>query len=225
MTNLRPGPRRTPVKRRRSTGPGRPEAPLSAAERHALLVQAAIEVIARNGLAGASTRAVAAVAGMNQAMVHYSFPGKHALLLAVLETIHADLRKLLTAAVDGAASLGEAIERLARRMWELVLADTDLQRVQYELTLYALSSPGGARVACVQYQGYLDVLAGTLARVRSVRATPARLRAFAGVCVATMDGLILQHLALGDDAGRQRLELAVTALQALARDSGLEGKR
>src|SRR5262245_26589928 len=180
--------RRAPVKRRRRASPGRPAAALSASERHALLVQAAIAVIARGGLAGASTRAVAAAAGMNQAMVHYSFPGKHALLLAVLEAIHAELRQLLATAVDGAASLDEAIERLGRRMWDFVLSDPALQRVQYELTLYSLSAPASARIARAQYEGYVDAFAGTLAALPCVRAGAARLRTFAGVCVATMDG-------------------------------------
>jgi AcrR family transcriptional regulator len=51
------------------------------------LVSAAIDVFARNGYNGASTRAIAEAAGVNQALIGYHFRGKSGLYLAVFEHI------------------------------------------------------------------------------------------------------------------------------------------
>ena len=56
-------------------------------ERRQLLVEAAIRVMARDGVAKATTRAIAAEAGMALAAFHYSFRSKQELLENVLEAI------------------------------------------------------------------------------------------------------------------------------------------
>jgi AcrR family transcriptional regulator len=51
------------------------------------LLRAAIEIFGRDGFHAASTRAIAAEAGANQALIGYHFGGKRALYLAAFESI------------------------------------------------------------------------------------------------------------------------------------------
>ena len=173
-----------------------------------------MRVIVRDGLAATSTRAVAAEAGMNQAMLHYSFPGKNALLGAVLDEIHAGVADLLARSLQGAESLREGIARVAEAYWSHTVDTPGLQRMQYELTLYALNSAEHADLARRQYQGYVAALGEAFEALSAPPACPPR-QLLAGICVAAMDGLILQHLATGDrTAGEAQLRLLVLALQS-----------
>jgi AcrR family transcriptional regulator len=53
----------------------------------AALIQAALEIFGRDGFDAASTRAIAAAAGTNQALIGYHYGGKEGLYLAVFEHI------------------------------------------------------------------------------------------------------------------------------------------
>lgn len=197
---------------------GRPVAAQSAEARSARLVQAAIEVIARDGLSQTSTRAIAAAAGMNQAMLHYAFASKEALLLAVIEHLRAEVQTIAEQATREARTVDEAIEKLALGYWSSVVEAPQMQRVQCELTLFFLRSPDTAALAARQYRGYLAVVAQAFARAQGEQKASAALRQLAGIALATMDGLILQWLALGRPRTlRRQLDLAVTALQTTYR--------
>lgn len=173
-----------------------------------------MRVIVRDGLTATSTRAVAAEAGMTQAMVHYSFPGKDALLGAVLDEIHTGIAEVLARSLDGADSLSDGVARVAQAYWAYTVETPGLQRMQYELTLYALNTPGHADLARRQYQGYVAALGQAFEALPAAGACPPR-QLLAGICVAAMDGLILQHLATGDRAaGEAQLRLLVHALQS-----------
>src|SRR6187402_1088899 len=63
---------------------------IPSSDRRALLVEAAIRVIARHGVAGATTRAIVAEAGMSLASFHYAFRS------------HAEMMRELVAFVVGA---------------------------------------------------------------------------------------------------------------------------
>lgn len=195
-------------------GPGRPPGKRDAAARRERLIQAAIRLIGREGLAAASTRAIAEEAGLTQAMVHYSFPGKQALLDAVLERVHAATREALRAATHDAPTLDAALTALAEAYWRHVCDDRDLQKVQYELTLAALRRNGDATLARRQYQGYVAMLKEVLAETLGEGEDPAPLQCLAGTAVALMDGLILQLLAGEDEAAvRARLNAGLAMLR------------
>jgi TetR/AcrR family transcriptional regulator len=63
----------------------RTQAHASAAQTRSAILQAAAEIFAREGLAGARTEAIAAGAGVNKAMLYYYFKSKHRLYEAVVE--------------------------------------------------------------------------------------------------------------------------------------------
>lgn len=193
---------------------GRPVGGGNAEEGREALVAAAVRVIGRRGVAAASTRAIAAEAGVHAAMLHYLFPDKQALLSAVLETVHAHSRQTIEQACRGAPSLSAALEGLAEAYWAHIRAEPELQRAQYELTLAALHGTTEADLARRQYEGYVAMLARALRAADEQARDEATLSTLAGMMVALMDGLILQLLATGDaEAVKARLDAGVEMLQ------------
>lgn len=188
-------------------------------QRRARIVQAAVRVLAEEGLGRATTRRIAAEAGMPLGALHYCFASKDDLLAAVLEAVVEEISGIATAAVDPARGLDAAIEASALAFWGHVEATPGLQTMQYELTLHALRSPESAWLAAWQYDRYVDVAAGVYrAAARAAGERPAVPYAdIASFAVAGLDGLIIQHLA-HRDAARSRAAVArlVRATRALA---------
>ena len=80
------------------------------------LLDAAIEVIAARGSAGASLATIARAAGTSKASVLYHFAGKDALLEAALATVLEGLVARVAQAVSEAPSAGEAVFAYVRSM-------------------------------------------------------------------------------------------------------------
>lgn len=70
------------------------------------LVAAALQIFARDGYHAASTRAIAELAGVNQALIGYHFGGKENLYLAVFDYIVGQLQLRIG---DAAEAIGEAL--------------------------------------------------------------------------------------------------------------------
>lgn len=194
---------------------GRPVDTEAGAERRRRLCEAAVAVALRDSVAALSLRSVAAEAGLSAAMISYEFENKDGLLLAMLQCMHQQVRAALAASASPRPGLGHALAHFAEAFWAHVRETPGLQRVQFELTLHALTLPGGQALAQAQYEGYVQAAADALA-VAALQPLPERwLRDLAGTCVAIMDGVILQWLATGDAAAAHRqLQRAVRALQA-----------
>ena len=60
---------------------------IPAAERRSALIEAALRVVARNGLAQATTRAIVAEAGMSLASFHYVFDSRDELIDELITTV------------------------------------------------------------------------------------------------------------------------------------------
>jgi AcrR family transcriptional regulator len=80
------------------------------------IVHAATQLFAKRGFAGTTTRDIAKMAGLNEALVFYYFGRKQNLYWTVLEQTRRDshfvesLRKRLSATADGTASIGKLVE-------------------------------------------------------------------------------------------------------------------
>ena len=154
------------------------------------LVVAALRVLARDGVAGVSHRAVAAEAGVPKSAVGYHFADLDALLGAVL----AHQGGVLAAALPEVPA-GADLTWLA----DVLCAGLDADRARvvagYELSLLAARRPAlrGAVGA------WLDVLSAV---ARAHTTDPDRVRA----AVAVLDGWIVQVLASGAQADPRELE-------------------
>jgi AcrR family transcriptional regulator len=189
------------------------------AERRAEILHAAIRVLARDGIARATTRKIAAEAGVNQAMLGYYFGGKDELLLAVLEEMMRLTGQIAGAVLPASRDIHGALAESITAFWEHVEQAPELQVMQYELTLYALRHPASAWLAREQYAGYTRVVtelvrAAFAAAGRSCAVSHEELARFV---VGGLDGMILQFIS-DRDAGRARRDLAnlIAAAYALA---------
>ncbi len=180
---------------------------VEASVRRPQFVAAARTALATHGVAKTSVRAVAAEAGVPLATMQYVFPSKAELLRAVIEDVVDEIAQVLADSAATDQGLEHAIRRGLSTFWErLVETGRDLQLLQYELTLYALRTPGHAELARLQYQRYADVVADwyRAAAAHSGETAGVPVEHLARAAVAGVDGLILQYVCDPDDARAQQ---------------------
>ncbi|HYQ74273.1 TetR/AcrR family transcriptional regulator [Cellulomonas sp.] len=205
---------------------------MAVAERRRELVDAAVRVIARDGVAAATTRAVVAEAGMSLASLHYAFPSREHLIEAVIAEVTAQERRaaeyglLPMATVDGTGAgpadppaLEDVIASGLERYVELLAERPEREQALLELALYAMRTPGQRGAVVAQYAVYRDSARATLATAalaaRSRWTVP--LDEVARGLVMTTEGLTTVWLADRDtEAARRTARFAARAIAALA---------
>lgn len=192
---------------------------VSAAERRPQLIKAAIGLMAREGVAAGSTRAIAAELGVAQATVHYTFGTKEELYRAVMEQLTHDLVDQVTQAAPTDASFEETVVTLAEALWRTVLEQPASHQLLTELSMFALRTP---HLKEALQSHYSEVLAVTTKLVeQAAERTGHRLgqpaETIARFFLAGFDGLTMQHLSLPDEeAERVCLRSLVSAVLAMA---------
>lgn len=199
---------------------------LPVAERRRALVDAAIRVVARDGVAGTTTRAVVAEADMSLASLHYAFASREDLLDAVIADVTAQEHR---AAEDGLLPLGDptdpapamldVIRAGLDRFLDLLVEDPLRERALLELSLHALRTPGHEAVLAAQYATYHRAAQASLetAAVASRSRWCVPLPTAARLLVTFTDGLTTTWLADRDTAAaRASVVFAAQALAALA---------
>lgn len=197
---------------------------MAVGDRRRALVDAAVRVIARDGVAGATTRAVVAEAGMSLASLHYAFPSRDQLLEAVVEEVTDQERRaaeagLLPGAGTATGTLADVLRDGLDRYVDTLVADPERELALLELALYAMRTPGHRAAVVAQYAVYDESARASL--TAAARATGSRwtvpLDDAARALVTITDGLTTTWLADRDtDAARRTARFAATALAALA---------
>ncbi|MFI1356193.1 TetR/AcrR family transcriptional regulator [Streptomyces sp. NPDC020898] len=135
---------------------------MAASDRRAELLEAAIRVMARDGVAKATTRAVVNEAGMTLGAFHYCFASRAQLLELVTETLTeryvAEVRGLFAPHKDIRDSVLDSLHAF----WKGFEANPGEHQITYELTQYALRNPGFEDVAGKQYEIYRRAFAALL---------------------------------------------------------------
>lgn len=161
------------------------------------LVAAARAVMSREGVARASLRTVAAEGGVSLGALQHVYPSKELLLRAVIEDVTDEIAGVFENSVQLGGGLEKAIRHGVTSFWEqLVTEQSNLQLMQYELTTYALRTPGQEGLARWQYDRYAGIVAGWCQEAAG-RAGETCMIPFAQLgrlLVAAVDGLILQHV-------------------------------
>jgi AcrR family transcriptional regulator len=135
---------------------------MSSRERREELVEAAIRVMVREGVARATTRAIVAEAGMTLGVFHYCFTSRAELLQEVTTRL---TDRSVAAVRESLASEGDLRSSIAgslRAFWKGVEAAPREELLGYELGQYALRHEGFRELAEHQYAHYLEVHAGFL---------------------------------------------------------------
>lgn len=195
---------------------------IPAVERRVALVSAALRVIARRGVHGATTRAIVAEAGMSLASFHYAFASREELMVELVNAAVDDEELTLApafAADQGALSIRDSIRAGLGNYLEGVAADPDREKAMFELTQYALRSPSMEPLARRQYERYFALAADALefAAARSGQVWQHPLDEVARMLVMLTDGLTLAWLVDRDDARAARaMDFAADSIAALA---------
>ena len=175
--------------------------------RRTQIIDAAAAVIARDGVAGATTRRIAAEAHLSLATLHYVFQTKDDILAAVLESLidraredNVKITAHLATPGAGPPALREVIHQLVRTAWDLLHGDLVTQRLQYELTLYALRTPEATHLGRTLRDYHLtateEIIRQTLDHTGHPTDRPPRDLAHLITCA--VDGLILDYLVSSD---------------------------
>ena len=170
--------------------------------RRTQLIDAAIRIALRDGLDNTTVRRIATEAGVSLGTVHYCFDNKRALLEAVVETL---LQREVDVAEfdlpDGATPV-DAIKQAFRYYWTLSGAQTERQRLVYELVAYLVRQEApGPELAQRIFANKYEVVRGFVELFQKKGEAELGLPTdvIARMTVAMTDGVALAWLADGDD--------------------------
>lgn len=168
---------------------------MSADERRSQLIEAALAVMSDEGLHAATTRRISEYADVKLATVHYVFGNKQALLEAVMTKVTDDVAATVSSAIRRSTGLSAAIEDSITGFWSMVEQNVGLQIMQYEVTAYALRTPGLAWLAKWQYDSYCKAVEDAYRdAMRDDETADIPIPQLARLVVAGVDGIILQFV-------------------------------
>jgi AcrR family transcriptional regulator len=129
-----------------------------------LLLDAAAEVFARKGFAGASVDDIAEAAGFTTGALYAHFGSKDALFVELLASRNGYRLSEAAAIVSNrVSSIDEARDTLSRFLIEVADKDIDLAALQAEFWLYAIRRPELLEHLATQFRANRDSLADVLA--------------------------------------------------------------
>ena len=202
---------------------------VEASVRSRQLVAAAEAVLIRDGVGRLTMRAVAKEAGVLLGTVTYVFPSREMLLRAVIEDVAAGIAEVLKSSADTGRGLEHAIRDGAQRFWTTLVEDQEgLQIIQYELTIYALRTPGLESMARWQYDRYARIVAAWCQEAASNAGETCAVPfdTLARVLVAAVDGLVLQYVCDPDvTRAREDLQAVIEMVISLASPAPAAGRR
>ncbi|MFI9252430.1 TetR/AcrR family transcriptional regulator [Streptomyces sp. NPDC053069] len=169
-------------------------------DRRRRLIDAAIRVVGRDGIAGLSHRSVAAEADVPLGSTTYHFATLEELMVAALRQVNENFARVLAERLPDQGDGGDLAGDLAGALGAWLSGDRTGVELEYELYLAALRRPALRPVAAE----WTEDAAALLAR----RTDPVTARAL----LALMDGICLQVLLTG---GSYDAEYARTALARL----------
>jgi AcrR family transcriptional regulator len=190
------------------------------ADRRAELVDAAVRVIAREGLGGASTRAIVTEAGMPLGAFHYVFGSRDELVTAVIDHITEQERLAAWTVVGGLDPTADLEEVLAQGLeGYLVLLESDPTRELVLLDAAAHSMRHDRLAARRQWATYLSGARSSLryaAELTGTAWTPP-LEEVAWSFASALDGLTLSWLTGRDGvAARRHIRFLARSFAALS---------
>ena len=176
-------------------------------ERRRQLSEAAIRVMTRDGVARATTRAIASEAEVSLSVFHYCFESKQDLFESVIRQILSHTVRPAKASFEPGGNLRDSIRTALGVYWQHVLANPAEHQLTYELTQYVLREPGPAAVATMQYDAYAAAYVEVFERLHELLGVESAwpVTELATYFASLIDGLTLNWLVLRDDAAAERV--------------------
>ncbi|HEY9498092.1 MAG TPA: TetR family transcriptional regulator [Terrimesophilobacter sp.] len=127
---------------------------LSSAERRSVLVQAALRVIERDGVHGATTRAIVAEAGMSLASFHYAFRSRDEMIRELVAFVVENEGLAASASLRAGSDIRTVVRAGLQAYFDLVVAEPHREQAMFELLHYALRTEELGDLPRVQYESY-----------------------------------------------------------------------
>jgi AcrR family transcriptional regulator len=183
-------------------------------ERRAALVDAALRVMVRGGLAAGTTRAIVAEARMSLASFHYAFASRDDLLRELVRGVVGREFSAATAGMTADEGLAGCLRHAAAGYLEHLERDPGHEQLMLELTLHALRNPALGPLAREQYRAYTEAATRLLEQAAELTgehwARP--LPELARLLITLVDGATTTWLVDRDSAAtRTALDTAVEA--------------
>lgn len=183
-------------------------------ERRAALVDAALRVMVRGGLAAGTTRAIVAEAGMSLASFHYAFASRDDLLRVLVRGVVGREFSAATAGMTADEGLAGCLRHAAAGYLEHLEREPGHEQLMLELTLHALRNPALGPLAREQYRAYTEAATRLLEQAAELTgehwARP--LPELARLLITLVDGATTTWLVDRDTAAtRTALDTAVEA--------------
>ncbi len=192
---------------------------MSVDERRERLLDAAVRVMTRDGAGAATTRAVAAEAGMRVSTFHYCFASRDEMVAQVVQRLSASERLSIGAAIGPGKDLRATVADAAEGFLQHLVAHPGDEQVLFELNHLALRTPGLEHLAAAQYATYHEAAASVLQQVADLTgsAWAVPVPELARLVVTITDGVTTTWLADRDtDAARATLSTLLDLLLAHA---------
>ncbi|WP_178128014.1 TetR/AcrR family transcriptional regulator [Nocardia cyriacigeorgica] len=204
---------------------------MSVEERRAHLIEAAIGLAEKKGVAGVTTRDVAQAAGVSLGVVHYCFENKDALMTELVKALSMELRDSVDAnetvwqeAGTGKAALQTLVRNGLELMWLNIEATPERQLLTYETTTYALregeQTPAKLAIAREQYAFNDSTVADILDHARDATSTQwtVPVQTLSRFTLSVIDGIVLRWLVDNDsESVRTQLDVLSEMLSTYAK--------
>lgn len=158
------------------------------------LVRAAIEIVAEKGIQGLTHRSVAARAGVNHGLVALHFGSLDGLVAAATES--AVERAITETGLAGAAGFDGSF---ADQLLASLVSDPEIEMFQARMVLEARGRPEIRALIERLYENYISTIERGL-RARGIHGNEGSPKELARLVFASLNGLVLQFLAVGSAA-------------------------
>lgn len=185
---------------------------LSAETRREALIEAALEVMSREGLTAGTTRAIVAEAGMSLASFHYAFASREELLEELVRRVVGRELSVATAGWRPEDGLAACLRAAADGYLEHLERESGQEQLMLELTMLAIRNPDLRPIAAEQYLAYTEAASRLLQAAADVTGAGWRrpVPELARLLVTLVDGVTTTWLVDRDtEATRAVLEAAV----------------
>lgn len=191
---------------------------IPSSERRALLIRAALRVIARHGVSGATTRAIVAEADMSLASFHYAFRSHSEMMTELIQYVVAGQTAAVLAVIPSGTDVRTALTAGFHAFLDYVIGDPGHEQVMQELLQHALRTPGLEQLARDQYDRYRSAVSALLSEAAESAGVSWSIPVdeVARLAVTITDGVTLGWLADRDtDGARRTLTFGADALARL----------
>jgi AcrR family transcriptional regulator len=173
-------------------GPGRPST--GARER---VLQAALEVLKRDGYAGLTTAKVAVASGQNKALINYHFGSKQGLVAEVARQVAGTITEEVLGGLGEPRTAADVVEGIAAGVWRVLERDEGIQRVYFDLASQSVVEPQVRAIIAEVKSGFRRVLRDLLSEVEDGPAVR-QADAAAVYVISGIQGLALERLDRGE---------------------------